>query len=331
MAKARRAKSKHEAEKPKGGSSKKFGSFILILLLLIIVTGLGLFLWYNISLSGTGKSTEEVTFEISLGSGTDTIATILKDNDVIRSKEAFKIYVKLNNISNFKAGKYTITKDMKVPEIAEALQKGILYKNSAFNITFVEGKTFSYIAKTIADKTENEEQEVYDLLKDKTYIDSLINDYWFITDDIKNKDIYYALEGYLFPDTYNFDDRNVSVKEIFKVMLDKMDKVLSKYKTDIQTSGRSIHQILTLASIVENEAMHDSDRKDVSSVLYNRLNAKMSLGSDVTTYYAFRVEMGERDLYRSEINTYNPYNTRGPNMEGKLPVRPNMYYWRSIY
>ncbi|MDE5831115.1 MAG: endolytic transglycosylase MltG, partial [Clostridia bacterium] len=153
------------------------------------------------------------------------------------------------------------------------------------------------------------------------YIDSLINEYWFLTDDIKNTDIYYALEGYLFPDTYSFDDKDVSVKDIFKVMLDQMEKVLNKYKVDIQTSGHSVHDILTLASIIENEAIHDEDRKDVSSVLYNRLNARMSLGSDVTTYYAFRIEMGERDLYRSEINTYNPYNTRGPNMEGKLPVR----------
>lgn len=48
----------------------------------------------------------------------------------------------------------------------------------------------------------------------------------------------------------------------------------------------------------------------------------MSLGSDVTTYYAFQVEMNERDLKESEINTYNPYNTRGPKMEGKLPVGP---------
>lgn len=323
MAKARRAKSKH-AEESKGGSG--FGKFILVLFILIIIVLLGLGAWYFISLSGTGTSEEEVSFEIGLGSGTDKIATILKENDVIRSKEAFKIYVKLNKVSNFQAGKYTLTKDMKVPEIVEALQKGILYKNAECNITFIEGKTFSNIAKTIAEKTNNDEQDVYELLKDEKYIESLIEEYWFITDDIKDENIYYSLEGYLFPDTYSFENKNVEVKEIFKAMLDKMQKVLNKYKVDIQTTGYSVHDILSMASVIENEAMQDKDRKDVSSVLYNRLNARMSLGSDVTTYYAFRVELGERDLYRSEITKYNPYNTRGPNMEGKLPVRTYFIY-----
>ena len=56
--------------------------------------------------------------------------------------------------------------------------------------------------------------------------------------------------------------------------------------------------------------------------MYNRLAQNMSLGSDVTTYYAIRVDIGDRDLYEKEINTYNAYNTRGPNMNGKLPVGP---------
>ena len=77
-----------------------------------------------------------------------------------------------------------------------------------------------------------------------------------------------------------------------------------------------------MAAIVENEAIFDRDRKDVASVLYNRIDANMSLGCDVTTYYAFKIELGSRDLNKSEINTYNPYNTRGPNMAGKIPVGP---------
>lgn len=200
-------------------------------------------------------------------------------------------------------------------------KNGIVFKDSNFNITFVEGKTFSYIAKTIAKSTNNSEQDVYDLLKDTEYIDSLIQKYWFITDDIKNSNIYYSLEGYLFPDTYAFEDKNVTVKDIFKTMLDQMEKVLNSYKSQIQNSGRSVHEILSMASIIENEAIFDKDRKNVSSVLYNRLANRMSLGSDVTTYYAFKIELGSRDLYKSEIDTYNLYNTRGPNMEGKIPVR----------
>ena len=101
-----------------------------------------------------------------------------------------------------------------------------------------------------------------------------------------------------------------------------MEKVLEEYKEKIDASDLNVHEILTLASIVEMESVHTEDRKDVASVVYNRLDRNMAIQSDVTTYYAFKVDMGERDLYQKELDTYNPYNTRGPNMEGKLPVGP---------
>ena len=69
-------------------------------------------------------------------------------------------------------------------------------------ITFKEGKNMRYIVSTIAEKTNNTPNDVYNLLKDKDYITSLIDKYWFLTDEIKDEDIYYALEGYLLPDTY---------------------------------------------------------------------------------------------------------------------------------
>jgi len=312
-------KSKHAMEKPKSGKGIKFLIFLIIFV--IIVAG-GSFMWYNMCLSPIGGDSQSVGLEIEMGSGPNKIAGILKEKGLIRSELAFKLYVKLNNITNFKAGNYTITKDMAVPEIVNSLQKGILFKDSNYNITFLEGKTFTYIAKTIASNTNNSEQDVYNVLKDEEYINSLIQKYWFITEDIKNQDIYYALEGYLFPDTYTFEDKNVSVKDIFKTMLDQMEKVLNGYKSQIQNSKHSVHEILAMASIIENETKLDKDKKNVSSVLYNRLDYKMSLGSDVTAYYAFKIELGSRDLYSAEINTYNPYNTRGPKMEGKLPVGP---------
>ena len=112
------------------------------------------------------------------------------------------------------------------------------------------------------------------------------------------------------------------MKTIFNIILNKTDKVLQKYKTQIEQSGKSIHEILTVASIIELEGNDKDARFGISSVIYNRLKLNMSLGSDVTTYYAMQVDMGERNLYSSEIKTENPYNTRGPNMSGKLPVGP---------
>ncbi len=285
-----------------------------ILLILLITIPI---IWYNSSLSAVSKESMPVHITIEIGSGSDSIATILAENDVIKSKFAFKLYIKLNDVDGLQAGDYTLNKNMSVKEIVEALKTGKVMREQ-ISITFVEGKNMRWIAEKIAEKTNNTEQDVFDLLKDEKYVDSLIDEYWFITDDIKNKDIYYPLEGYLFPDTYSFDGKDTDVKTIFKSMLDKMDSVL----TECGASNKGIHDILCLASIVELEGLDINSRKTIASVFYNRLDSSMSLGSDVTTYYAFKVDMGERDLTTDELYTYNPYNTRGPEMSGKLPVGP---------
>ena len=113
-------------------------------------------------------------------------------------------------------------------------------------------------------------------------------------------------------------------------MLDETDKKLTPYKNSIQNSNYSIHEILTLASIVELEGANSDDRNGIAGVFMNRLKSKWSLGSDVTTYYAVGIDFNERDLYMSEINDYNSYNTRSSQMAGKLPVSPkkhNYYYF----
>lgn len=311
-------KTRHSHEEKKTGKWKKVLIGILGFIVLVVVA---FFVWYNMSLSGTGSEADKVSIEIEMGSWTDKIAKKLKQNDLIKSELAFKIYSKLNGVNSFQAGKYNLTKNMSIPEIASALQNGKVFKDTDVSITFVEGKSMTYIAKQIAKNTKNTEEDVYTLLNDEEYIDSLINEYWFITDEIKNKDIYYPLEGYLFPNTYSFDE-DAKVKDIFKTMLDQMGKVLEEYKLKIQESKYTVHEILSIASVIENEGLFDKDKRNISSVIYNRLNKGMSLGCDATTYYAFKIELGSRELYKSEINKYNAYNTRGPNMAGKLPVGP---------
>lgn len=296
---------------------------VLGIIVLVVIAVISVFAWYNISLSPVNKNDDNTySVEIAKGSTSSTIAKKLKSEGIIKSELAFKIYVKLNKVTSFQAGTYDLTKSLSIKEITELIQSGKVSKASGVSITFVEGKNMRWIANKIADTTNNTTEDVYSLLKDEEYIDSLIQKYWFITDEIKNENIYYPLEGYLFPDTYQFENEDVTVKKIFETMLNQMNNKLSTYKDDMQNSQYSVHQILTMASIVENEAVFDKDRKDVASVFYNRLNANMSLGSDVTTYYAFKIDMGSRDLNSTELNTYNAYNTRGPNMNGKLPVGP---------
>ena len=296
---------------------KKTYKIIVVCIILLLALVLTPIIWYNSSLNAVSKDNIPVPVTIEIGSGSDAIATVLEENNIIRSKLAFKLYIKLNNVEGLQAGNYELNKNMSVSEIIEVLKTGKVMKDQ-INITFIEGKNMRWIANKIASTTNNTAQDAYNLLQDKAYIDTILNEYWFITDAITSKDIYYPLEGYLFPDTYAFDGKDVSVKDIFKAMLDKMESVL----TECGAKDKNIHDILTLASIVELEGTDVTSRKTIASVFYNRLDANMSLGSDVTTYYAYKLDMGERDLTTTELYTYNPYNTRGPQMFGKLPVGP---------
>ena len=300
-------------------SLNKIYKLIILGIVAFLFIVLFVLIWYNSSLKPVSKDNINIQVDIPIGSTSDDIANILKEKDIIKNKLNFKIYIKLNKISGLQAGNYILNKSWGVPEILETLKTGKVMKEQVI-ITFVEGKNIRWIANKIAEYTNNTTDDVYNLLKDKSYISSLINEYNFITEDITNENIYYPLEGYLFPDTYYFDGKDVSVKEIFKSMLDKMESVLN----DIEKSESklNVHELLTLASIVELEGTNVDSRKNIASVFYNRLENNMSLGSDVTTYYAYGIDMGDRDLTAEELYSYNPYNTRGPQMEGKLPVGP---------
>ena len=177
------------------------------------------------------------------------------------------------------------------------------------------------IASLITEYTNNNENDLYKVLNDEEYLNKLINKYWFLTDEIKNINLYYSLEGYLFPNTYQFLNKDVSIEKIIEVMLTETERQLEPYKEEIEQTNLSVHEILTFASIVELEGACSDDRAGIAGVFYNRLNSNWSLGSDVTTYYAIKVDMGERDLYLSELNDFNDYNTRSTMMKG-LPIGP---------
>ena len=291
-------------------------SSILILIILCAI------FFYNIGLSAVSSKDEKIEFIIEEGNTYYSVINNLYEQNIIKNKLCFKIYIKLNNKNKLETGKYILNKNMSVREIVEILDKGSNYNPNTINITFKEGKNMRWIASTIASNTINKEEDVFNLLNDTEYLNEIINSYWFIDESIKNPNIYYSLEGYLFPNTYQFKSKEVSVKEIFKTMLDEMDKKLSNYKNDLEKNKYSIHELLTLASIVEVEGKVNSDRKGIASVFYNRLNSGWSLGSDVTTYYAIKVDMSERDLFINEINDNNYYNTRSNYLAGKLPVGP---------
>ena len=299
---------------------------------ILIITGLILgviatiilacIVFYNVNLKAVSSDSTEVEFMVDSGSTYYNVISKLKDQELIRNELVFKLYIKFNKVNDIQAGTYKLNKNMGVKDIVKVFSKGNTYNPDAIVITFKEGKHMRSIASTIAEFTNNTEDNVYNLINDKEYLNSLINEYWFIDKSILNNNLYYSLEGYLYPNTYEFKNKNVSVKEIFETMLDEMDKQLNPYKTDILSSEYSVHELLTLASVVELEGANSTDREGIAGVFYNRLKKGEPLGSDVTTYYAEKIEMSDRDLYSSEINEANNYNTRSYHLAGKLPIGP---------
>lgn len=291
-------------------------AFILLTILIMI------FAYFN-SIKKLNNNSELREFVVSNGNTYYTIIDDLYDQKFIKSKLGFKIYLKLNKPRNeLKAGKYKLSSNMSVKQIVKVLEQG---GNSAGDnykqVTFKEGLNMRGMIKVIINNFDISEDEIYLTLKDNEYLDELINKYWFLTDEIKNEDIYYSLEGYLAPNTYQIYN-DATFKNIIEILLNQEEKILDKYKDGINKSNYSVHEVLTMASIVELEAKTKSDRQGVAGVFYNRMDNNMTLGSDVTTYYASKVDMSERDLYIDEINEYNAYNTRNSKMAGKLPVGP---------
>lgn len=299
-------------------------SFLLMkkeLLFIIIAIIIIFFISFFYCLKPVSQDTQLKEIEVKKGDSYLSLGLVLKENNLIRSPFFYKLYVKMLNVNKLEACTYRLSENMGVIAIIKELNKKCDVNPDTIKITFQEGIHMRKIASLITKYTNNNNDDLDNLLNDEEYLDELINKYWFLTEKIKNPNLYYSLEGYLFPNTYQFLNRDVSVKDIIEVMLTEMEKQLEPYKEEIQETNLSVHEILTFASIVELESACSDDRAGIAGVFYNRLNSNWPLGSDVTTYYAIKVDMGERDLYLSELNDFNDYNTRSTKMVG-LPIGP---------
>ena len=301
---------------------KKYKLVVIIAIVVLIVMTFSIGFYYCYQVSPVSRDSEKVMVEIKEGS-ISSIGDTLYENNLIRNKFIFKVYVKLNKVESLKASTYELDKNMKLSEIINVLEEGNSYNPDEVRITFKEGLNVRKIARLIEEYTNNSYDDVINLMDNKDYIDNLINKYWFLTDEIKNEKIYYPLEGYLFPNTYAFMNMDVDVKTIIETMLDETDKQLSKYKDAIENSEYSVHKMLTLASIVELEGASADDRAAVAGVFHNRLNDGWVLGSDVTTYYYLKIDDFKQSLNGNKnLRTCdNAYNTRCTSFVG-LPVGP---------
>lgn len=300
--------------------SKKISRIILIIFILIFVFLLALAGYFFYSLTPVNSSSDEnVVFVLENGWGSNKVADELKKQNMIKNALAFKIYVKLNHVSSFQAGTYNLSQSMSVDELIESFVDGKNIIVDSISVTFVEGKRFPYYAEKIAKEFGYSYDEIIAKTSNEEYLNKLIKKYWFIDNDILNENIYYPLEGYIFPDTYQFK-KEATIEEIIEKMLDAMDVKLSNYKSEIELSGLKVHSLLTLASMVELEAVTPEDRLVLAGVFNNRIKSGWTLGSDVTTYYAVKKEMTE-SLTMSDLNGCNAYNTRGTCVKG-LPIGP---------
>ena len=288
---------------------------IIIILLMGALVGLCFYMVSPVSNKNT-----KVVFEVKKfegGYGMKALISELKDEKLVKNETFTYYYAKFD----IKAGTYILHPNMSLREIFEKISDSKNAKADTVTITFKEGLNMRGIASVITKNTKITEEEIFNKLKDIDYIKSLIKDYWFLTDEILDPNIYYPLEGYLAPDTYEFK-KDSTIEDIFKKMLDQESDILDSYKDSLEKNSLTIQQIMTLASIAELEGNNLNNRKNIIGVFINRLNNGMSLGSDVTTYYAIGVDMSERDLYQSEIDAVNAYNTRSPQAGGMIPIGP---------
>jgi UPF0755 protein len=295
--------------------------FIIVALIVIAVGAMaaGGYLYVNNALKPVdSESQEAINVSIPIGSSVSQIGQILEGNGIIKDALIFRYYVKYKNETGFQAGDYELTPAMKLEEIIESLKNGKVLQNAALKITIPEGLRLTEIAEKIAKETKYSTEEVINKLQEEEFISSLASTYSMIDKEIiMVEGIIYPLEGYLFPATYEFVEEDPELEKIIQKMVAKMQKVVDKYKGNIDAGPYRPHEILTLASVIEEETKKQEDRKKVSGVFYNRLEAGMPLGSDVTILYAqqdHRVQVLYSDL---EVESaYNTYQNSG------LPIGP---------
>lgn len=252
------------------------------------------------------KSDESVQITIPEGTELGELADILRDNDIIKYKWLFKM--KNKGVTDIKAGEYTVSPSMSydklIAEFREKVPSGVSW------ITIPEGYTTDEIINLLVESGIGERESYIDVINNYDF------DYWFLEELGEDWDAdgrIYRLDGYLFPDTYQFYNASSEVTVINK-LLSRFDQVFVKsYKERAAELGYTVDEILTLASIIEKEAATQAEFSDVSSVFHNRLNNPASfpcLESDATVVYSIQHETGVRpNLTAADLERDDPYNS----------------------
>ncbi|HAV11345.1 MAG TPA: endolytic transglycosylase MltG [Candidatus Moranbacteria bacterium] len=279
---------------------KRIKRIFTLLALLAVFTGGFFFVSYRAD-NSTGKATQAQTVVIEKGDSIDDIAGKLKDKELISNRAYFIYYVWINNFEKqILAGEYEIGPKLKIPEIAQMLIKGET-KPAHISVLFKEGWTAEEMAQQLNSKNLPGDEFLKISMNPPVEITGKFE---FFSDIPAGS----SLEGYLFPDTYFFSPEESAQSIVLKMLKNFDTRFSPSIRTQIKDQGKTVFEMMTMASIIEAEVATEKDRGIVSGIFWNRLGIDMALQSDATVSYALG---GEKKIQHdaNDISISSPYNT----------------------
>lgn len=260
------------------------------------------------------SDTTAVEVVIPKGASLSQISDILYDNDLIRSKQVFKFYTDFSdNASKLRAGTYTLSRSMSFDDIIYELRQTTELAPTAV-VTLPEGLTVLTFADLLANKDVTDAL-LYQQMCQSGAGASIPSALTEAGVDLTERR--YALEGYLFPDTYEFY-RQSSAQDVVDRQLARFDEVVTEeHRARAAELGMTLDEVVTMASLVEKEAKSPQFAQ-VAAVLHNRLAEGMPLQSDASVSYGLGIT-NRINLTTAELETNTPYNTY---LNTGLPVGP---------
>lgn len=268
-------------------------------ILLLLFTGTVLFVWgtgglfYYQSTHSAGDDTQPVIVNIPPGATLRQISTDLKDRNLIRSASAFRLLANIRKKqTQIQIGEYELNQAMLPMEILMTLTSG---KTVLHPVTIPEGYRITEIAKLLTERNLANKELFIKESRNMELINPL---------NIPSG----SLEGYLFPETYHFS-KYTSERKIVLTMLNTFkQRVLNPdLLNQVRKSKLSLHEVITLASLIEKETGRDEERKHISSVFHNRLRKNMRLQTDPTVIYV--IEEFDGNIRKKDLSIDSPYNT----------------------
>lgn len=278
-------------------------ALVLILLLIAAAGGGAWYIWNG--MQPVEPAGSEVTFTIEKGTGSAGIADLLEQKGIIRNSLFFKGYLKWTKEgSSFKAGTYVAKPGDTYDELIARLNAGDVVKEETVAFTIPEGYTAEQIAKKLAEAWHQDAATFLKLMDTGEGLKTV--DTLGVPQD---KNLRHRLEGYLFPETYELA-KDSTPQEIVEALLNQFQKKLDtipNWQQKLEKNGQTLHQLLTVASLVEREVVVDNERPLVAGVIYNRLKKEQKLEIDATVQYLLDKQK-ERLLFK-DLEVESPYNT----------------------